>query len=112
MAAQGERSAMAARLGDVIRTAGFHGAVFDVDGVLVDSPHEHAWRDALAQLMETSWRAICDETMYSPERFTPEVYRAHMSGKTTESGARAALHYSIESSSSRSCAVTRSRSSS
>ena len=67
--------------------------MFDVDGVLVDSPHEHAWRDALEQLMETSWSAIRDETRYSPERFTPEVYRAHMSGKPTFSGARAALRY-------------------
>src|SRR5215211_4583718 len=80
-------------LGDVIRRAGFHGAVFDVDGVLVDSPHELAWREALEQLMETSWSAIRDQTAYSPGRFTPEVYRAHMSGKTTFSGARAALHY-------------------
>ena len=32
--------------------AGFAGAIFDVDGVLVDSPHEQAWRDSLAQLME------------------------------------------------------------
>jgi beta-phosphoglucomutase len=77
----------------VIGRAGFQGAVFDVDGVLVDSPHEHAWRDALEQLMETSWSAIRGQTTYSPERFTPEVYRTHMSGKTTESGARAALHY-------------------
>jgi hypothetical protein len=23
----------------------FRGAIFDVDGVLVDSPHELAWRD-------------------------------------------------------------------
>ncbi|MDQ6743355.1 MAG: HAD family phosphatase, partial [Candidatus Dormibacteraeota bacterium] len=30
---------------------GFRGAVFDVDGVLVDSPHERAWRDALQELM-------------------------------------------------------------
>jgi beta-phosphoglucomutase-like phosphatase (HAD superfamily) len=75
-----------------VRT-GFRGAVFDVDGVLVDSPHERAWRDALEQLMETSWSAIRDQTRYSPERFTPEVYRAHMSGKPTFSGARAALRY-------------------
>jgi beta-phosphoglucomutase-like phosphatase (HAD superfamily) len=77
----------------VIGGAGFQGAVFDVDGVLIDSPHEHAWRDALEQLMETRWSAIRDETTYSPERFTPEVYRAHMSGKTTFAGARAALDY-------------------
>jgi beta-phosphoglucomutase len=73
--------------------AAFKGGVFDVDGVLVDSPHEHAWRNALEQLMETSWSGIRDQTTYSPERFTPEIYRAHLSGKPTFSGARAALHY-------------------
>jgi hypothetical protein len=26
---------------------GFAGAIFDVDGVLVDSPHERAWRESL-----------------------------------------------------------------
>jgi len=29
----------------------FQGAIFDVDGVLVDSPHFRAWRDALRELM-------------------------------------------------------------
>jgi beta-phosphoglucomutase len=81
-------------LGDVIEGAGFHGAVFDVDGVLVDSPHEQAWRVALDQLFETSWTSIReDATQYTSERFTPEVYRAHISGKPTISGARAALSY-------------------
>lgn len=37
---------------------GFRGAIFDVDGVLVDSPHERAWRDALRQLMDTDWHDI------------------------------------------------------
>jgi beta-phosphoglucomutase-like phosphatase (HAD superfamily) len=77
----------------VIEGAGFHGAVFDVDGVLVDSPHEHAWRVALDQLFETRWTSIRDATQYTSERFTPEVYRAHISGKPTMSGARAALSY-------------------
>ena len=31
----------------------FKGAIFDVDGVLVDSPHEAAWREALRELMES-----------------------------------------------------------
>ena len=30
----------------------FEGAIFDVDGVLVDSPHEKAWRESLRELME------------------------------------------------------------
>ncbi|MEP7190073.1 MAG: HAD family phosphatase, partial [Roseiflexaceae bacterium] len=33
----------------------FNGAIFDVDGVLVDSPHEQAWRDALERLMAVGW---------------------------------------------------------
>jgi beta-phosphoglucomutase len=72
---------------------GFQAAIFDVDGVFVDSPHERAWRDALAALMGTSWRSIRDRTTYAPERFTPELYHAQLSGKPTMSGARAALEY-------------------
>jgi beta-phosphoglucomutase len=34
----------------------FQGAIFDVDGVLVDSPHELAWRESLRRLMEGEWR--------------------------------------------------------
>ena len=34
----------------------FQGAIFDVDGVLVDSPHYRAWRDALQELMDTESR--------------------------------------------------------
>ena len=56
--------------------SGFRGAIFDVDGVLVDSPHERAWHDALKELMETQWSDVRPETSYSPERFTPEVYQA------------------------------------
>ena len=52
--------------------------IFDVDGVLVASPHEHAWREAL--------RGITD-----PARFTTEMYQAHVAGKPRLSGARAAL---------------------
>ena len=33
----------------------FQGAIFDVDGVLVDSPHFRAWREALQELMDTEW---------------------------------------------------------
>src|SRR5205823_3353255 len=71
----------------------FRGAIFDVDGVLVDSPHERAWRDALKELMETQWSDVRPETSYSPERFTPQVYQQVMSGKPRFSGAQAALEY-------------------
>lgn len=71
----------------------FRGAIFDVDGVLVDSPHERAWREALQDLMETDWRDIRDRTTYSPERFTSAVYQAVLAGKPRLSGAQAALDY-------------------
>jgi beta-phosphoglucomutase len=71
----------------------FQGAIFDVDGVLVDSPHEKAWREALRELMETDWRDIRDATTWTPEAFTPHVYQEYMSGKPRASGARAALDY-------------------
>jgi beta-phosphoglucomutase len=72
---------------------GFRGAIFDVDGVLVDSPHERAWRDALRQLMDTDWRGIRDRTTCSPERFTPKVYQEVMADKPCLGGATAALTY-------------------
>jgi beta-phosphoglucomutase len=72
---------------------GFQGAIFDVDGVLVDSPHETAWREALRELMESQWSDISGETTWTAERFTPQVYQQVMSGKPRMSGARAALDY-------------------
>ncbi|WP_437634604.1 HAD family hydrolase [Sorangium sp. So ce854] len=71
----------------------FEGVLFDIDGVVVDSPHERAWREALEALMATEWRAIAPETRYAPERFTTAVYQAEVAGKPRESGARAALDY-------------------
>jgi beta-phosphoglucomutase-like phosphatase (HAD superfamily) len=73
--------------------ARYRGAIFDVDGVLVDSPHEKAWREALRELMEGEWRGIRDETTWSSEAFTPAVYQQQVSGKPRMSGARAALEY-------------------
>ena len=71
----------------------FQGSIFDVDGVLVDSPHEKAWRESLRQLMESSWRGIRDRTTWSPDAFTSHVYQQYVSGKPRMSGARAALDY-------------------
>jgi beta-phosphoglucomutase len=71
----------------------FGGAIVDVDGVLVDSPHERAWRESLRELMEGEWSDIRGATSYSPERFTPEVYQQVMSGKPRFPSARAALEY-------------------
>jgi beta-phosphoglucomutase len=53
-------------------------AIFDVDGVLLASPHERAWRDALQGLAE-------------PDLFTTAIYEARVAGKPRLAGARAAL---------------------
>jgi beta-phosphoglucomutase len=74
-------------------TQGFRGAIFDVDGVLVDSPHEAAWRDTFKELMEGDWADIRDQTTWTPEAFTPEVYQQVLSGKPRMEGAMAALEY-------------------
>lgn len=73
--------------------APFEGAIFDVDGVLVDSPHEKAWRESLRELLEGEWSDIRDRTTWSPEAFTSRVYEEHMSGKPRLAGARAAFEY-------------------
>jgi len=78
------------------KQAGFRGAIFDVDGVLVDSPHERAWRDTLRELMETRWSDIRSSSEYAPARFTSRVYQDVVSGKPRLSGARAVLdHFDV-----------------
>jgi beta-phosphoglucomutase-like phosphatase (HAD superfamily) len=73
--------------------ARFQGAIFDIDGVLVDSPHEKAWRESLHELMNGEWSDIRDQTTWSPGGFTPLVYQTQVSGKPRMSGALAALKY-------------------
>jgi beta-phosphoglucomutase-like phosphatase (HAD superfamily) len=68
-------------------------AIYDVDGVLVDSPHEKAWRESLRELMEGEWSGIRDRTTWSRDAFTPYVYETQMSGRPRLNGARAALEY-------------------
>jgi beta-phosphoglucomutase len=71
----------------------YRGAIFDVDGVLVDSPHERAWRDTLHNLMANEWRELLPQTRYTPEAFTTAVYQEFVAGKPRMSGAEAALEY-------------------
>jgi HAD superfamily hydrolase (TIGR01509 family) len=56
-------------------------AIFDVDGVLIDTPHERAWRAALDRL----------GLSYGPGRFTTALYLAHLAGRPRHEGAAAAL---------------------
>jgi len=72
---------------------GFEGAIFDVDGVLVDSPHEAAWRDTFTELMENEWADIRDETTWTPGAFSAQVYQQVLSGKPRMEGALAALEH-------------------
>ena len=72
-------------------TAGFAGVVFDVDGVLVDSPHERAWRESLRRLMEGDWRDLAPHTRWTPEAFTHDFYQEVVAGKPRMAGARSAL---------------------
>lgn len=53
-------------------------ALFDVDGVIIDSPHERAWREALREFAD-------------PQRFTTAMYEAQVAGKPRLAGARAVL---------------------
>src|SRR6266498_1266422 len=71
----------------------FQGAIFDIDGVLVDSPHERAGREALQRLMTVAWTDLAGKTGYAPDRFTSQLYHSAIAGKPREAGARAALEY-------------------
>lgn len=59
-------------------TSSLAGAILDVDGVLLASPHERAWREALDGLAD-------------PAAFTPELYRSQVAGRPRQDGAVAAL---------------------
>jgi beta-phosphoglucomutase-like phosphatase (HAD superfamily) len=69
------------------------GGIFDIDGVVLDTPHERAWREALEQLMAGPWRALAAQSSYTPDAFTTEVYQEQVAGKPREAGAAAALAY-------------------
>ena len=71
----------------------FQGAIFDVDGVLVDSPHFRAWREALQELMDTEWAELRGQTSYSPQKFSEALYQQVIAGRPRLAGALATLEY-------------------
>jgi beta-phosphoglucomutase len=60
--------------------SGIEAAIFDVDGVILDSPHEQAWREALVGYAD-------------PRRLTTEVYQEVVAGKPRMTGARDLLEH-------------------
>jgi beta-phosphoglucomutase len=68
-----------------------HAAIFDVDGVLVDSPHEQAWRETLDRLMAGDWQQLAQETGYEAGALTAERYQHAVAGRPRLDGARAGL---------------------
>lgn len=71
----------------------FRGAIFDIDGVVVDSPHEKAWRESFRELMESGWSDIRALTCWAPDAFTPQLYQQEVSGRPRLDGARAVLQH-------------------
>lgn len=65
--------------------------IFDVDGVLVDSPHEQAWGETLRTLVETDWAAETSGSTYRREDYTSAFYQSVVAGKPRNDGARAML---------------------
>jgi beta-phosphoglucomutase len=73
----------------------YQAAIFDVDGVLVDSPHEAAWRGALERLMAGPWRELAAGG-FGAGGLTTAVYQAQLAGRPRMAGARAALaHFGL-----------------
>ena len=54
-------------------------AILDVDGVLLASPHQRAWREALVGFAD-------------PEAFTTEIYQAVVAGKPRLAGSGTSLN--------------------
>ncbi|HYO19677.1 MAG TPA: HAD-IA family hydrolase [Dermatophilaceae bacterium] len=71
----------------------FQGAIFDVDGVLVDSPHELAWRKVFRSLIGGERHDIRDQTRRTLGGFTPAVYQQLVAGVPRMARARAALEH-------------------
>lgn len=66
-------------------------AIFDVDGVLVNSPHEQAWRETLDGLMAGPWVRLALDSGYEAGSLTTERYQRAVAGRPRLDGARAGL---------------------
>jgi beta-phosphoglucomutase-like phosphatase (HAD superfamily) len=81
-------------MADVPDTAApLRGAIFDVDGVLVDSPHERAWSEALDELMRGDFAEVAARSSWRPGALDDAVYASLVAGRPREDGARAVLEH-------------------
>jgi beta-phosphoglucomutase len=67
--------------------------LFDVDGVIVDSPHERAWVEALAQLAEGEWRELVGAPSYRARAFDTRTYQEFVAGRPRLDGALSVLEH-------------------
>ncbi len=70
--------------------------IFDVDGVLVDSPHQEAWGETLVWLAENRWRDEAQAAGFDSSHYTPDLYQQLVAGKNREEGARALVAHFFE----------------
>lgn len=71
--------------------------IFDVDGVIADTPHEESWRRTIEALAaRPEWNEAVSASRWQPEDFTREVYLEVCAGRERREGARAVLgHFRI-----------------
>ena len=82
--------------------------VFDVDGVLIDSPHQRAWTETLAELVRGDWRDIAASTRYRPELFDAGTYQQFAAGTPRLNGAQSILeHFGFPNAEARSARYAR-----
>ncbi len=73
------------------------GMIFDIDGVVADTPHEESWRRATEGLCaRPDWGEAVAASRWQPGAFTREVYLEVCAGKERREGARSVLkHFGI-----------------
>ncbi len=71
--------------------------IFDVDGVLADTPHEESWRLATEELCaRPDWAGAISASSWKPGGFTRELYLEFCAGRERRDAARSLLtHFGI-----------------
>jgi beta-phosphoglucomutase len=71
--------------------------IFDIDGVIADTPHEESWRRTVETLaVRPDWAEAVSASQWQPEAFSREVYLEVCAGRGRRDGAKALLaHFKI-----------------